>query len=129
MITQARGLASGIGNVKFEIADAEDLPFEDGAFTAVLCSNSFHHYPNPARAVREMARVLVVGGRLVIGDACADLATARFADLVLRRLEPGHVRLYRSSELGSFLFRAGLSRLMLRKLSRGGFAIVRGIKP
>jgi hypothetical protein len=70
---------------------------------------------------------LRTGGRLVIGDACADLATARFADAVLRRIEPGHVRLYRSSELGSFLQRSGFSRVMLRKLSGGGFAIVRGI--
>jgi hypothetical protein len=74
-----------------------------------------------------MARVLASDGRLVIGDACADLPTARIADAVLRRIEPGHVRLYRSSELGSFLQRAGLSRVMLRKLSGGGFAIVRGI--
>jgi hypothetical protein len=74
-----------------------------------------------------MARVLASDGRLVIGDACADLTAARIADAVLRRIEPGHVRLYGSSELGSFLQRSGFSRVMLRKLSGGGFAIVRGI--
>ena len=127
MIGRAAELASGVENVRFLIADSEQLPFDDGAFTAVLCSNSFHHYPDPSRAVREMARVLASDGRLVIGDACADLRTARIADVVLRRIEPGHVRLYGSSELGSFLQRAGISRVMLRKLSGGGFAIVRGI--
>jgi ubiquinone/menaquinone biosynthesis C-methylase UbiE len=127
MISRAAELASGVENIRFLIADSERLPFDDGAFTAVLCSNSFHHYPDPSRAVREMARVLASDGRLVIGDACADLPAARIADAVLRRIEPGHVRLYRSSELGSFLQRAGLSRVMLRKLSGGGFAIVRGI--
>jgi len=127
MISRAAELASGVENVRFLIADSEQLPFDDGAFTAVLCSNSFHHYPDPSRAVREMARVLASDGRLVIGDACADLPAARIADAVLRRIEPGHVRLYRSSELGSFLQRAGLSKVMLRKLSGGGFAIVRGI--
>jgi ubiquinone/menaquinone biosynthesis C-methylase UbiE len=127
MIDQAVRLADGIGNVRFEVADAEHLPFDDRAFTAVLCSNSFHHYPDPLQAVREMARVLAADGRLVIGDACADLTTARMADRVLRLVEPGHVRLYRSAELGSFLQRAGLARVMLRRLSEGGFAIVRGI--
>jgi ubiquinone/menaquinone biosynthesis C-methylase UbiE len=127
MISRAAELASGVENVRFLIADSEKLPCDDGAFTAVLCSNSFHHYPDPSRAVREMARVLASDGRLVIGDACADLPAARIADAVLRRIEPGHVRLYRSGELGSFLQRAGLSRVMLRKLSGGGFAIVRGI--
>lgn len=127
MIRRATELATSVENVRFLVADSEQLPFGDGAFTAVLCSNSFHHYPDPLRAVREMGRVLATGGRLVIGDACADLRTARIADAVLRRIEPGHVRLYGSSELGSFLQRAGISRVMLRKLSGGGFAIVRGI--
>ena len=127
MIRRARELAGGIDNVAFAIADSERLPFPDGAFTAVLCSNSFHHYPGADAAVREMTRMLAPGGRLVIGDACADLLAARIADRLLRRFEPGHVRLYRSAELGAFLQRAGLSRVMLRRLSDGGFAIVRGI--
>jgi ubiquinone/menaquinone biosynthesis C-methylase UbiE len=127
MIRQAQRLAEGFANVHFEIADSEHLPFEDGAFTAVLCSNSFHHYPDPARAVREMARVLAPGGRIVIGDACSDRAAARVADMFLRRFEPGHVRLYRSDELGSFVRDAGLSRVGLKRLSDGGFAIVRGV--
>jgi ubiquinone/menaquinone biosynthesis C-methylase UbiE len=127
MIRQADELADGLLNVHFEIADSEHLPFQDGAFTAVLCSNSFHHYPDPGRAVREMARVLAPGGRLVIGDACSDRTAARVADVFLRRFEPGHVRLHRSHELGSFLQGAGLSRVELRRLSGGGFAIVRGV--
>ena len=127
MIRRATELATCVENVRFVIADSEQLPFDDGELTAVLCSNSFHHYPDPLRSVREIARVLASDGRLVIGDACADLTTARIADAILRRIEPGHVRLYRLSELGSFLQRSGFSRVMLRKLSGGGFAIVRGI--
>jgi ubiquinone/menaquinone biosynthesis C-methylase UbiE len=127
MIRQARELASGQANVHFEIADSEHLPFDEGAFTAVVCSNSFHHYPDPGRAVREMTRVLAPGGRLVLGDACSDRTAARIADVFLRRFEPGHVRLYRSDELGAFVQGAGLSRVELRRLSGGGFAIVRGV--
>jgi len=127
MVRQAQALADGIANVHFEIADSEHLPFSDGTFTAVLCSNSFHHYPDPGRAAREMARVLASGGRLVLGDACSDRAAARVADAFLRRFEPGHVRLYRSDELGSFVREAGLSRVELRRLSGGEFAIVRGV--
>jgi ubiquinone/menaquinone biosynthesis C-methylase UbiE len=129
MIQQAVGLADGIENVRFEVADAEQLPFGDHEFTSVLCSNAFHHYPDPLRATREMARVLAPGGRLVIGDACADQAMARIADRFLRVLEPGHVRLYRSTELGSFLQGAGLAHVMLRRMMEGSFAIVRGVAP
>jgi ubiquinone/menaquinone biosynthesis C-methylase UbiE len=127
MVRQARDLAEGLDNVKFEIADAERLPFDDGAFTALLCSNAFHHYPYPRRAVDEMTRVLGPGGRIVLGDACSDLAAARIADAFLRRFEPGHVRLYRSNELGAFLRAAGVSRVQLKRLNGGGFAIARGI--
>ncbi|MEA2551311.1 MAG: hypothetical protein QOE25_1080, partial [Actinomycetota bacterium] len=127
MIAQANDLGGHLQNVRFEVADAERLPFGNGAFTAVLCSNSFHHYPDPAGAVREMARVLSPGGRLVIGDACSDLLAARVADFFLRHLEPGHVRLHRSEELGAFLHGAGCAEVQIRRLQQGGFAIVRGV--
>jgi ubiquinone/menaquinone biosynthesis C-methylase UbiE len=128
MIDEAIELAAGLGNVRFQRADAEALPFADDSFTAVLCSNSFHHYPEPARAVAEMARVLAPGGRIAIGDACADLWTARVADGFLRRFEPGHVRLYRSEELGRFLLDAWLTHVQLRRVGDGAFAIVRGAR-
>jgi ubiquinone/menaquinone biosynthesis C-methylase UbiE len=126
MIGRATELAASIGNVRFQVADSEQLPFSDDEFSAVLCSNSFHHYPDPIAAVGDMVRVLGPKGRVVIGDACSDLAAARVADRFLRWFEPGHVRLYRSGELGAFLYRAGLSNVALRRLSGGGFAVVRG---
>src|SRR5262245_17418634 len=109
MLRQAAESATRMGEVSFALADAENLPFDDGAFTALLCTNAFHHDPNPSRALAEMTRVLAAGGRLGIGDHASDLRAARIADVVLRRLEPGHVRLYRSAELGGLLQTAGLS--------------------
>jgi ubiquinone/menaquinone biosynthesis C-methylase UbiE len=52
--------------------DSERLPFLDGAFDAVTCANSFHHYPHQDRAVAEMYRVLKPGGRLLLLDGCRD---------------------------------------------------------
>src|SRR5437016_5912604 len=63
MLTQARSLARGLSNVRFVEADSGRLPFEEQHFTALLCTTSFHHYSDPASAVREMARVLGRGGR------------------------------------------------------------------
>jgi ubiquinone/menaquinone biosynthesis C-methylase UbiE len=126
MIERAQEFAGDAANVRFEVADIEQLPFDDAEFTAVVCSNAFHHFPAPAVAVKEMARVLTPGGRLVIGDACSDIVAARIADVLLRLFEPGHVRLYRSGELGAFLFDAGFERVMIRRLSGGAFAILRG---
>jgi SAM-dependent methyltransferase len=36
----------------------EELPFADGAFTAVSCIVAFFFFPDPVRALREMRRVL-----------------------------------------------------------------------
>jgi ubiquinone/menaquinone biosynthesis C-methylase UbiE len=52
--------------------DSERLPFAAGSFDVVTCSNSFHHYPNQARAIAEMRRVLKPGGRLLLIDGCRD---------------------------------------------------------
>ena len=52
--------------------DSEQLPFDADVFDFVTCANSFHHYPNQAKAVAEMNRVLKPGGRLMIIDGYRD---------------------------------------------------------
>lgn len=49
-------------------ASAEALPFADRSFDVVVALNMLHHVIDPARAVREFARVLVPGGTLVAVD-------------------------------------------------------------
>jgi hypothetical protein len=50
----------------------------------------------------------------------------RVADVFLRRLEPGHVRLYRSNEMASFLYGAGLVDVRIRRLLDGAMTIYTG---
>src|ERR1044072_3735736 len=47
-------------------AHAEELPFKDGWFERVVMRLSLHHLDRP-RALREAARVLAPGGRIVVG--------------------------------------------------------------
>ncbi len=47
-------------------ADAHALPFVDGAFECVLCTEVLEHLPEPQRAIDEMYRVLAPGGRMVL---------------------------------------------------------------
>ena len=44
--------------------DAEDLPYPDGAFDAVVSNFGIHHVPRPEAALAECKRVLAPGGRM-----------------------------------------------------------------
>ena len=60
---RARAEAEGL-NVDFQGADAEDLPFEDGRFDAVLSTFGSMFTPDHTRPAREMLRVVRQGGRI-----------------------------------------------------------------
>jgi SAM-dependent methyltransferase len=47
-------------------ADAHALPFRDGSFEVVLCTEVLEHLLEPQRAIDEMFRVLEPGGRLLL---------------------------------------------------------------
>jgi ubiquinone/menaquinone biosynthesis C-methylase UbiE len=49
-------------------ANVESLPFADGRFDTVVNTMSFSGYPDGARAMSELHRVLRPGGRLVLID-------------------------------------------------------------
>ena len=52
-------------NLRFEVADATSLPYEDDSFDAVIISNALHIIPEPEKALREIERVLRPGGLLI----------------------------------------------------------------
>ena len=67
---------------RFEVAAAEDLPYEDGAFDAVVSSLFFHHVDLDlkAKALSEAWRVLRPQGKLVIADM--HIPTTRMGALI-----------------------------------------------
>ncbi len=46
--------------------DAKSLPFPDGSFDAVICSELLEHVPAPAPVIAECRRVLKPGGTLLV---------------------------------------------------------------
>jgi len=48
------------------VADATSLPFGDRTISAILCSWSMEHFPDPETILDEMRRVLCPGGRIII---------------------------------------------------------------
>ena len=52
-------------NLRFEVADAMALPYDDDSFDVVLIANALHIVPGPEKALSEIERVLRPGGLLI----------------------------------------------------------------
>jgi ubiquinone/menaquinone biosynthesis C-methylase UbiE len=68
MLDVARKNLGAFTNVEYHQADGLDLPFPEESLDAVFANMYLHHCPDPLAALREMARILRPGGRLVITD-------------------------------------------------------------
>jgi len=89
--------------------DALALPFADGTFDRVICSEVLEHIPNDIGAMTELARVLRPGGTMAI-------TVPRFGPEVINwalsdayhNVPGGHIRIYRKSQLKSRLTSVGM---------------------
>jgi len=99
-------------------ARAGALPFRSGAFHALLCSNSFHHYPEPKATLREIRRVLAPGGRAVLIDPNLEHPLARLTVYGGEALVFGmDVHLHSARDWTTLCTEAGFSRASVTALS------------
>jgi ubiquinone/menaquinone biosynthesis C-methylase UbiE len=98
-------------NVKVMLADAEDLPFEDGAFDAVTCRIAPHHFLEVQKAITEIGRVLKPDGVFVLEDSISPLDTELdvFINTLERVRDRTHIRSYTLPEWHVFAAHARLA--------------------
>lgn len=102
--------SEGVNTVSWVVGDAERLPFLDASFDIVTIRIAPHHYADVGASLREVARVLVPGGRLGLIDNIVP-EDAHLADAMNdweRRRDPSHVRALPLSEWRALLAAAGL---------------------
>lgn len=101
----------GVSNASFEIAAAEDLPFNDASFDIVSCRVAPHHFSDVRAFCREVARVLRPGGRFILIDSYApdDDALDEYINQVEWQRDNSHARSYRVPEWEQFIENAGLT--------------------
>src|SRR5436309_9912840 len=99
------------------VADAAHLPFANGAFHAVICTETLEHLPDDIGAIGEIARVMDPGG-VLLGAVPSHFTEMLFWKLSrgYREAPGGHVPIYRPNELSRELASAGLSMCDLRYL-------------
>ncbi len=100
----------GVSNVTFREADACDLPFAAASFDLVTCRVAPHHFADVGRFVRECARVVKPGGRVIVIDNLApdDASSAAYFNALEKTRDPSHQRAINEAEWVSFFRGAGL---------------------
>lgn len=123
--------AAGPG-IRFVQADAHQLPFAADAFTGVTCTGAFNNFPDPARALREMRRVLEPGGRMVLLVALRGAGVHDLTGRVLRRAYRWAglpLRLFDPLELVRLARGAGFDAVCVEQISDAWGVVVGCRKP
>jgi arsenite methyltransferase len=68
MLTMARHRCSGRSNIRFEEADALQLPFADASFDAAVAAQVYEYVSDVSTALGELRRVLRPGARVILVD-------------------------------------------------------------
>jgi SAM-dependent methyltransferase len=115
--------------IDFLRGDAEDLPFADRSFDALVCNFTINHLPRPERAILEFGRVVVPGGGVAL-SAWDVSARNRFLGVMVDALRncgvtgpqeavagPDPYRFADHDELRGLLRGAGLEGVEVRSIS------------
>lgn len=105
---RARAMRRGLPRVEFVAADMLALPFDDGEADLVLSYSGLHMVSDPERAVRELARCLKPGGRL-IGTTFLAGGTRRARALLGIGARRGHPRPPAREDLVRWLTEASIA--------------------
>ncbi|MCL6421780.1 demethylmenaquinone methyltransferase [Brachybacterium sp. JHP9] len=136
-------------HLPFVGADAQALPFADDSFDSAVISFALRNVQDPRRSLREMARVVRPGGRVVVCEFSTPVLKpfrAVYEKYLLRALPAIAGRLSSSAdaydylaesilewpsqeELVQWLGAAGLEQVQYRNLTGGIVALHRGVVP
>jgi ubiquinone/menaquinone biosynthesis C-methylase UbiE len=110
MLQAAKRRLHGVTNVELRRGDLEDLPIEDRSLDAATLILVLPYVAQPERALREAARVLKPGGRLLVADLLPH-------DREAYRQQMGHVWLgFPEQQFSQYLADAGFDKVRIRPL-------------
>ena len=93
------------------LGDAEQLPFEDGAFDRYVSAGSIEYWPDPQRAIAEAHRVLRPGGVGVV------IGPVKPANPILKRLSETWMLFPAEAEYREWFERAGFEDVRVEVLA------------
>ncbi|HVH30232.1 MAG TPA: methyltransferase domain-containing protein [bacterium] len=120
MLREAQSLRSGRNRIRWVVADADALPFADATFSLVTCRRAAHHFVDVEHAIREMLRVLAVGGRIGLVDQVPpdDEAARKLMESMEILRDPSHVQALPASHWQALLARSGVALALAQTVER-----------
>lgn len=101
----------------------------DSMLDVVTCIQSFHHYPYPEKAMREMFRVLRPGGRYIISDTgYGGIKQAVFNKIFLPCMNSGDYAVYSKENIVQMMKKCGFEPERAEKITAMIYTVV-GRKP
>jgi len=89
LIKKANAIAAASGlEVDFQVADAQDLPFEDESFDMVFSIYGVQFAPNQEKAAKEMLRVCRSGGKIALASPVAEGWSGDFFSINAKYMPP-----------------------------------------
>lgn len=95
--------------------DGEHLPFLSETWDAIVCRGALHHIPSTEKAIEEIYRVLIPGGRFVVSEPCIDSTLMQLI----------RTKSYKNSNKFSETHKAFTSEYLIKILQKSGFKITK----
>ena len=113
-----------LNTAELSLGDAECLPYENDYFDLLICSDSFHHYPNPQKAIEELYRVLKPDGHLLITDFWKPFPVRQLMNIFIPFSNEGDVKVYSKKEIISFLSYSGFQNIEYQKVNNSSYLVI-----
>lgn len=119
--------AASVAEGRCEVVEGDvgDLPFSAARFDLACAFETIYFWPDPIRALKEVARVLVPGGRLLVAND--DDGTRQEAQDIARQIEG--MRVYTADDLVALMREAGFSHVEVAHDPASGRLAVVGTRP
>lgn len=113
-----------LNTAELSLGDAEHLPYESGKFDLLICTDSFHHYPNPQIAIEEFHRVLKTDGHLILADFWKPFPVRQLMNIFIPFSNEGDVKVYSQKEIINFLVHSGFQNIECQKMNNSSYLAV-----
>jgi ubiquinone/menaquinone biosynthesis C-methylase UbiE len=109
--------------VKGYLGSSEKMPFDDSFFDKAYTTMAAHHFRDVDLALREFARVLKKGGRLVVLDVNPSGGTGRLAAFFENTIMRRRLRFLRPDEMENRLRATGRLAISYSTLKASGYLV------